>query len=631
MAEEIANPESVDPAGVALALTGASRAEADAYLRDQRHHIHEQLKQIHLDIFEKWLGVALRLATLCVGIGAATGVVLMVWDAAHANGLLIEPFSVPPDMAQKGLSGQVIASQVLDKLTAMEASSVSFRPPRSYVNNWGNDIKVEIPETGVSIGEFRRFLRDWLGHDIHIGGEVWHTDTGIAISARTSGERGATFAGAQSDLDDLVQKAAEHVYSQTQPYRYATYIRTRYRIEEARAIFQRLTTNGSREEQAWAWQGIATLPGPGGSSDRESARALRKAVAIYPDYTLGRASLAGVESNMGHAEASLAQSRLAGNLLARSSVPDIDAPYLGVARAAWSARLSAGLGDFAQAAASARSGLELPDQGGQREAMRTLLLSVLGQLHDGAAARDFWRQLPAPTSPTTVGRRQIAGLRAETAAENWKTVLALAPPTIRIIEEASTHPIVGPAFDRRDLLMTQIYPWAALAKARLDDQAGAEAAIAPTPGDCYDCLRVRAMIAAEARQWARADWWFAKAAHDAPSIPFAYADWGTALLASGKPDAAIAQFTLANKKGPHFADPLEGWGEALMAKKQSHLALAKFEEAEKYAPNWGRLHLKWGEALFYAGKKDEAKAQFARAAALDLTPAEKSEIAQEKT
>ena len=65
-----------------------------------------------------------------------------------------------------------------------------------------------------------------------------------------------------------------------------------------------------------------------------------------------------------------------------------------------------------------------------------------------------------------------------------------------------------------------------------------------------------------------------------------------------------------------------------MAKNQSHLALAKFAEAEKYAPNWGRLHLKWGEALVYAGKKDEAKTQFARAAALDLTPSEKSELAK---
>jgi tetratricopeptide (TPR) repeat protein len=134
------------------------------------------------------------------------------------------------------------------------------------------------------------------------------------------------------------------------------------------------------------------------------------------------------------------------------------------------------------------------------------------------------------------------------------------------------------------------------------------------------------MIASEAHQWGRADYWFARAVADAPSIPFAHEDWSRSFLARGKLDEAIAQFKLSNQKGPHFADPLEGWGEALMAKNQSHLALAKFAEAEKYAPNWGRLHLKWGEALFYAGKTDEAAKQFARAGQLDLTPSEKGAL-----
>ena len=57
----------------------------------------------------------------------------------------------------------------------MQNATTSSRPPQSYASNWGNDLKVEIPETGVSIGELHRFLRDWLGHDTHISGEVWHT------------------------------------------------------------------------------------------------------------------------------------------------------------------------------------------------------------------------------------------------------------------------------------------------------------------------------------------------------------------------------------------------------------------------------------------------------------------------
>jgi tetratricopeptide (TPR) repeat protein len=68
------------------------------------------------------------------------------------------------------------------------------------------------------------------------------------------------------------------------------------------------------------------------------------------------------------------------------------------------------------------------------------------------------------------------------------------------------------------------------------------------------------------------------------------------------------------------------WGEALIARNRSDLALAKFEEANKDAPNWGRLHLKWGEALWWSGGHDAAKKQFAIAAGLDLTTAEKSEL-----
>jgi hypothetical protein len=65
---------SADPGGVALSLTGASRDEADAYLREQRLHLAEDIKQIDLRIRELRLGVLLRLATLCVGLAAAGGV-----------------------------------------------------------------------------------------------------------------------------------------------------------------------------------------------------------------------------------------------------------------------------------------------------------------------------------------------------------------------------------------------------------------------------------------------------------------------------------------------------------------------------------------------------------------------------
>jgi tetratricopeptide (TPR) repeat protein len=170
--------------------------------------------------------------------------------------------------------------------------------------------------------------------------------------------------------------------------------------------------------------------------------------------------------------------------------------------------------------------------------------------------------------------------------------------------------------------MLTVWPWLAYAYARSGDFRAARAQIDKAPLDCYLCARMRGKIEAAEKHWSKAADWFAEAVKQAPSIPFAYADWGEMLLRKGDLDAAIAKFHEAILKGPHFADPLEMWGEALMAKNRSDLALAKFEEADKYAPNWGRLHLKWGEALMYAGKKDEAKRQFTTASHLDLSPAD---------
>jgi hypothetical protein len=66
-----------------------------------------------------------------------------------------------------------------------------------------------------------------------------------------------------------------------------------------------------------------------------------------------------------------------------------------------------------------------------------------------------------------------------------------------------------------------------------------------------------------------------------------------------------------------------------MLKNLSNLALAKFEDADKYVANWGRVHIKWGEALGYIGRKDEARAQYRIALTLDLSVADKAELARD--
>lgn len=618
-----------DPAAVALALAGCSREEADAFLRDQRaliadqrHHLHEQLKQIHLSIFDKWVGALLRVATLCVGIAVAGGAAVMVWDAAHSNGLIVEAFTVPPDMETHGLSGKVVAGQIIDRLTALQQATQSYRAPQSYANNWGGDIKVEIPETGISITEARRFLREWLGHDTYISGEVWRTETGVAVSARVGGEDGATFTGPASSIDALIQKAAEHVYRVTQPYRYANYIRGQRRYDEAHAIYRQLTTSPSQSERAWGWYGLGVLSNNFLGDLQGALWAYRKAIAENPDLTIAHTGLSGGENLMGHEEIALAESRKVVAIFSNGAPPEIAPRSQGYVRLQFTNSQPFLQGDFDAAARQARIGAGLPDQQGFRNQFRGYVARSLARQHDGAGARSALPEMQPGQTASSMAGKMGATLEIAVALQDWQGILQLEAPT-RQLWSGMRGRIFSDILEAR-----QLSPALALAKAKLGDVTGAEALIATTPEDCDICLRTRGKIAALAGKPAEADRWFAKAAAHAPSIPFADAEWGQVLLARGKPDAAVEKFNLANKKGPHFADPLEGWGEALMAKNQSHRALVKFAEAEKYAPNWGRLHLKWGEALAYSGKRDEAAKHFARAAQLDLTPAEKSELAK---
>jgi hypothetical protein len=630
------DPETTpDPIATGIAISRASPAidrEVIAFLRDQRLHLHEQFRhlreQLRLRLWEQRMGVFLRVATAIVGTAVASGFALMVWDAAHSKGLIIEQFSVPPEMAERGLSGQVVAAKLLDRLAVL-GTSESSRATQSYANNWGDNIKVEIPETGVSIGELQRFLRGWLGHDIHISGEVYRTQAGIAVTAR-AGDKGATFTGGETDLDSLVQKAAEHVFEITQPYRYANYLDRNYdprgegqRVAKATEIYRRLIAGDDRKEQAWAWNGLATIQFNFYGDNQKSSWYYRKALATDPDFTLGYYALGARNLPLGQEED---QYRNVREYIRRADLgtPELNPRYARSALAQAKGYTLSAVGDFTSAIPILVEGAERTDNFSVlgRSNFTYYVLSDLARVHDLKAMRAYLKGLGRSGLPSSPAVRIWYAM--ETG--DWRSVL---------LSEPGTSAPLGPAYSSLvspNITVGDYYPayWPviAYAHASIGDFAGAEAVIAKTQADNATAVRIRAMIAELKGEHARADWWFARSEAQTPSIPLTDLWWGQVLLKRGKPDAAIEKFKLANQKGPHFADPLEGWGEALMAQNLSPTALAKFAEANKYAPNWGRLHLKWGEALAYSGEREQAKAQFARAAQLDLTPSEKAELAR---
>ena len=605
--EENAGPEAGRAAGpdtaaaavsVALGARGAGvNAEAAGFLRDQRRLVNLQIanleetqalhhRHLALKYFGDRLRIGLQLLAIAFGVVIVAALGAAVWEAVNDHGLVIEAFSVPPALAQDGLTGQVVAARFLDKLQGLEAATESVRPAASYKNNWGSDIKVEIPETGITFAEFERLLRDKLGRSTQVTGEVVRTARGIALTARFGDQPPQTFQGAEADLDALAEKAAEDVYRVSQPYRYAEYLSQHARLPEAAAAASELAANGPTGERAWADSLLAKLDI--GRGDLVAARAhIDQGLAAGGDgVEWVKIMRATVEAWSGHDEALLAISLSLDRKDTRKRLAQVTEASFEENRLVSSAYLAGQLGDYAKSATDYGALVRGLGSG----FYRAQAADVLALDHDDAAAARLLSLAGRPQDVDFYVKEGVDGWYAlptyqvAAAQGDWPKALAEVRTVEAMIEaQKGSHPVLG--------LMEPVLvrPLEALALARTSDLAAAEALIGSTPRDCYLCIRVRAEIAAAKGDRNTADHWFAEAVRQAPSIPFAYAEWADARLARGDSAGAIALYRIAHAKGPHFADPLKGWGDALARQGRSSEAIAKYDEALKDAPAWAAL------------------------------------------
>ncbi len=620
--------EKANSGAAAHLAMNASTDEARDYLREQTRLAHLQSEQIEeenatrrrmlkLEHASVAMKVAFELALALIFSVVAIGLGIAVWGAASDNGLVVQSFSVPPDLAGRGLTGDVVAAKLLDKLQALQTQTVSNRAPSSYANNWGSDIKLQIPDTGISIGEFLRSLHAWLGNQTRITGEIWRTPSGLAVTARAGSDTSPTFAGADADLDKLMQQAAEAVYRATQPYRYAVYLTNAGRDKEARAAFEKLIAGGSPQDRAWALIGLENIY----SNNADYARAtatLRRALAIRPDFIMVYVNTSNIEDQYQHKEAAH-QAILKVVELARSPrEADMGQIPWEMGTLTAQAMVASDQGDFNGQIDLDRKLETYPEFSGQVENARYNDVTAYAQLHDAAGMRAAFDDLPMGSGPEAGARRDGTRAFAEMLLGHNAMMLAMRE---KFDDAFSKLGPFGALTQQR-----QFWPFIALALARAGRMKEAHALVDRTPVDCGPCLAVHGLIDMLERNWNGAGYWFARATHDAPSLPLNFSLWGEMLLKKGDHDGAIAKLAQAHRLGPRFADPIEMWGEALAAKGDAAAALDKFAEADRYAPNWGRLHLKWGEALARSGDKDGAKKQFALARGLDLTKEERAEL-----
>ncbi len=628
-------PAGIQRTGAAaetLAFSGVSQAKADAYLEEQTRlaklqsqNLVEQnafeLSHLRWRSFNDQMRGALQIMLVAVGALIVVLIGAAMWNASEADGLVVEAFSVPPDFVQRGQGGDVVAGDLIGKIGAVRqfAMDNSYSRSRDVSKDRENEIKVEIPQTGISIAEAWRILCNWLGHERHLSGSLRNTGDGkLDLTATLDG--GIVLSTTGADLDEMEQSLAEKIFGEFDPVNFTNYLSSRRRISEAYAAAIRYVPIADGIKERSDSYGLWSYTTAYATGDIRLAVA-RAEIGMKIDPALAVTYVQAMRENvwLGHDEQALRE--------AREILPLHDADQLKAHQGAGFAMMLAQaktqinelLGDFQE-----------EDFVSVGSCMHSCVMSlqllaqaaILARAHDVGGAQALMAQAIAAGQ---IDPTQLAETRYEidAASGNW----AGAASDVRNADAAyrSDHAGVNSRFLAAEAA-TQFIPLVSEAMAKMGRFADAHALIDGTPGDCYVCVRMRGHIDAAQQKWSAAAWWFDDAVSQAPSIPFAYADWGAVLLREGRYDGAIAKFTLANEKGPHFADPLEMWGEALIRQNRSDLALAKFAEADKYAPNWGRLHLKWGEALVWSDKPADAKQQFDLAAHLDLSIAEKSEL-----
>jgi tetratricopeptide (TPR) repeat protein len=516
--------------------------------------------------------IGFQLIIVLALITMAIGFLAMLREAVGATGVVIEAFQVPPDLAGRGLTGQVVAKQILDHLADMQATTKSVRPADSYSNNWRDDLKVEIPATGISFGELRRYLHESLGHETRISGEIYTTSAGITVSARMGEQKARSFSGTEADLPGLVRQAAESVYEQTQAYRYAVYLaETAHHDEEAVKLLERLAHDSDPLNRGWAHAELASIAVLKDADYAKAAIEDRAALREFPGLALAKGGVVTDELELGHDAVGLEfaeQCAASARDVKETLMPSEQRTFIPYCRA----RISALTGDY-----PALVSLSSMKPATERERQQISVFRWVAQLdtHDLDTA-DEAEELSNHDVDLYFNARLALDRGDPHALELWSAMAKLEDdPT-----KKKAH----------DYMLRRSGTWLALAKARFGDLAGARALIAEMPTDCRMCVDFRGRIAALDGDPAAAEKWFAQAIDLAPKLPQVYIDRGQARLDRGDTAGALVDASQAATLSPHDGDAWKLWGDALAKQGNGKDALAKYDEALKYAPKWKQLN-----------------------------------------
>jgi tetratricopeptide (TPR) repeat protein len=541
-----------------------------AELRDRQQE--ERLRRTSMRLR---LGLLVLMGLLVLIAGAF--VALLVRDAVIADGVVVEPFHAPPDLAAHGVDGAVIARGLLDECIRLRLATHALAASHGITTPWDRGSKLELPSSGLSIEELARMLRARFGHELHVTGELVEAadDGALALTVRADGLPAHTLNGPAGSLAAVLRSAAEYVYGRTAPGLWALHLSSDGRYAETMEFTQALTAESDKADKPYLLMASGLATEPMGGSPQEARALYRAALKAKPDYWEAWINVQNTSINLGDEEgawsAGEAMRQVAGGRPGRAP----QGAFLAWDLLSWN--LPALLADLAgEVVAGSAAATALGSLG-------VTVADVQARLHDLAAAE---QALPAGSAGAAGAGNLGSGtagsdalLRARLAVEAGDLVRAAT--LVRAFDAASGT--AGATADTGSLNC-----WIALAEEAAGHPDRADALLLSS-GTFVDCYRFRADILDGRGDWPAARKAYGAAVALARDLPAAYYSWGLALARHGDFAAAEEKLTSANQRGPHWADPLKAWGDLLARQGKAKEALAKYDEALKYAPRWTAL------------------------------------------
>jgi tetratricopeptide (TPR) repeat protein len=579
-----------DPVAVAVAMDAAKydpelAHKAGEYLDRQRELVVHTLKHFdeerHLQVqaakrkrISDILKISLQVVLAFIGIALAVGFGDLVLSAIRSRSVVVEEFKAPPSLAPMGLSGEVVATGVLDELQRLQNATRGVGTLLTAKSAWTSDVKIEVPETGVSIGEINRLLHERFSHDLHISGDLVQTpDGGLILSVRGDDVPPKSFEGAGKELEKITDEAAEYIYGRSQPYQLLNYYIAVKRDEDAVKIAQEAMTwdigDPLRAQLFNGWgNALMDLDRP-----TEAAEKYRLAIGVQPLYWQPRGNLLNSLVSTEGEEAAYQESKR--YITAVAGAKPSDRP-----RPAYLSQAANSLVDTPMLLAGAQDDYTRNrGAGATNQSATSGLASATMLIHDSSQATRWLLQSDPKDAATELLKHQVPLTIATYAGEPGSQPLSL--------EDATKGWAVWQS--RTDLQSGDDTPCVfAFAFGMNGDTADSEKAF-KVRDNYVRCYALRGVLLEHQGKLPDAEAKWAAGISKAPDLPWVYMARGQSRMRRGDLARAIADFSAANHGAPHFADPLKFWGDALVKQGKSKEAIAKYDEALTYAPKWTEL------------------------------------------